>query len=324
MDKIDWKNKKVLVTGGLGFVGSHLTKRLLDLGSEVALFVLDEEGSIPNGVSWIFRGNIQDAPDIARAISRFQPQIIFHLAAQPLVTTALINVYDTLDSNIRGTINLLQSCVDNAKTLEGLLFVSTDKVYGQFSGKIDETAPLLGTGNPYDASKVCADILAQMYSQVFGVPLIIVRSGNIYGAGDNHWDRLIPGTILSCLKNKPMCIRSNGDFTRDYIYVDDIIDAYFLLVEAVCRDKFLAGKSINLGADAPLTVLDVVHTIRKVTGKLHLQPEILNITKFEIPHQHLNWEWAKELGWSPKTPLEEGISLCLPHYENLYANRERK
>ena len=307
----------------MGFVGSHLTRRLLSLGADVALFVLDEESFIPDTVSIVYRGNLQDAPDIARAIGRYQPNYIFHLAAQPLVDTALVNVYDTLDSNIRGAINLLQSCVSSAKCLEGIVFVSTDKVYGVFDGTIDETAPLLGVGNPYDTSKACADLLAQMYAKVFGLPIVIVRSGNIYGEGDNHWDRLIPGTFKSALANKNPVIRSDGTFTRDYIYVDDIIDAYLLLADSL-KDKYLMGKAINLGAEKKTSVIEMVDTILMCTGQLHLKPEILNTAKFEIQHQHLNWEWAKELGWSPKTSLEDGLKLCYPYYKSIYEKKMRK
>ena len=320
---IDWNSKKVLITGGTGFVGTHLTKRLIALGAEVALFVLDEENKISDTVSIVYRGNIQDAPDISRAISRFQPEYIFHLAAQPLVDTALVNVYDTLDSNVRGAINLLQSCIESAKKLQGLIFVSTDKVYGKFDGTIDENAPLLGVGNPYDASKVCADVLAQMYNQVFGLPLIIVRSGNIYGEGDNHWDRLIPGTFQHCINGVNPTIRSNGKFTRDYIYVDDIVDAYLLLADKL-SDKFIRGKAINLGSKESTDVLGVVHSILTVTGKLHLVPEIKNTARFEIPHQHLNWDWAKDIGWEPKTSLEDGLKKSYPYYLEAVTSRKRK
>jgi CDP-glucose 4,6-dehydratase len=320
---IDWTTKRVLITGGTGFVGTHLTKRLLDLKADVGLFVLDEENPISDMVSIIYRGNLQDAPDIARAISRYQPHYIFHLAAQPLVDTALVNVYDTLDTNIRGAINLLQSCVSSAKNLEGIIFISTDKVYGKFDGTVDETAPLIGVGNPYDTSKACADLLAQMYSKVFGLPIVIVRSGNIYGMGDNHWDRLIPGTFMLALSNTNPKIRSNGKFTRDYIFVDDVIDAYLLLADSI-KDKFILGKAINIGSQESLSVLDVVHAILACAGTVHLQPEILDTAKFEIPHQHLNWEWAKELGWYPKTSFDDGLRLCLPYYKQMYDKKRKK
>lgn len=323
MDKISWRGVRVLITGGTGFIGSHLVLRLIQAGAEVSLFVLDEERHIPDDVIPIYRGNIQDAPDIARAIGRSNPQFIFHLAAQPLVDTALINVYDTLDSNIRGSINLLQACVGNGK-IEGIIFVSTDKVYGEFNGTVDESAPLMGIDHPYNVSKVCADNIAQMYAKVFGLPIIIARSGNVYGDGDRHWDRLIPGTFMSALKEENPKIRSNGKFTRDYIYVDDIVDAYLILADTIVWERSLRGQAINFGADKSLTVLEVAHEILKSTEKIWLVPEIQNRSKFEIPHQHLNWEWAKELGWVPKTDFVSGIELSKLWYQEYYEGKYGK
>ncbi len=240
------------------------------------------------------------------------------MAAQPLVDTALINIHDTLDSNIHGAINLLQSCVNDPK-LEGMIFVTTDKVYGNFDGVINETAPLLGIGNPYDTSKVCADILAQMYAKVFKIPLVIIRSGNIYGPGDKHWDRLIPGTFMSCLLGKNPIIRSDGTFTRDYIYIEDIIDAYILLAEKIHSDLSIIGKAINIGAEDKISVLDIVHYIITIMGQPDLYVKIQNTAKFEIPHQHLNWELAKKMGWKPKINITKGLRLSKDYYVELYA-----
>lgn len=315
--------KKCLITGATGFIGSHLVMRLMKLGADVALFVLDEERHIPDDVLPIFRGNLQDAPDIARAVSRFQPEYIFHLAAQPLVDTALFNVYDTLDSNIRGSINLLQACVGSPK-LKGIVFVSTDKVYGRFDGTVDESHPLLGVDHPYNASKVCADVMAQMYAKVFGLPIIIARSGNIYGDGDIHFDRIVPGTILSCLKKEPIIVRSNGKLTRDYIFVEDIVDAYLVLADAITKDGSLRGQAINLGAEQKMSVMDVVHTITGATGELSLEIVIQDKAKFEIPHQHLNYDYAKELGWKPKTSFEDGISQSVIWYKDYHDRGKRK
>lgn len=317
MGKINWKSKRVLITGGTGFIGSQLTARMLEMGAETSLFVLDEESIIPSQVSSVFRGNIQDAPDIHRAVSRFQPHFIFHLAAQPLVSTALINVYDTLDSNIRGAVNLLQSCVSSAKCLEGVVFISTDKVYGKFIGSVDESAPLLGTGNPYDTSKVCADILAQMYAEVFSVPVIISRSGNVYGRGDKNWDRLIPGTFRSCIRGERPIIRSDGLYTRDYIYIDDMIDGYIMLAESIQSDPTIRGRAVNFGNYEPHTVMDVVHQVIGATGMIHLSPEVQNTAKHEIRHQHLNWDGAKEMGWIPMTTLVEGIQKSMGYYNEI-------
>lgn len=314
---IDWKNKKVLVTGGTGFIGSNLVARLIEMEVDLALFVLDEETPLPENVT-IFRGNIQDAPDVERTITRFQPEYVFHLASQPLVDTALINVYDTLDSNIRGTINLLQSCVAYAKHLKGMVVVSTDKVYGDsFTGKVDENSPLLGTGHPYEVSKTCADLIAQMYARVFSLPIVISRSGNIYGKGDRNWDRLIPGAFKSAMTDIPPIIRSNGKYIRDYIYVEDIVDGYLLLMDGLLNGKIRNGTAINFGSNQSTSVLDIVHLILKITGKISLAPIVQNSAKFEIPNQTLNWEWARELGWEPKTPIEIGLEKSYEWYKNV-------
>lgn len=306
------KDKRVLVTGGSGFIGSNLLDSLVADGAIVGATLLD--GNIREGVE-VFRLNIQDFPDIERAIVRFRPDIVMHLAAQPIVTTALDGVYDTLDTNIRGTINLLEACRLHRGNISAVLVISTDKVYGEFLGSIDESAPLLGTGNPYDVSKVCTDVVAQMYAKVFDLPIVIARSGNIYGKGDNNLDRLIPYVIRRCLKQKPIKIRSNGKNTRDYIYVDDIISGYKLLVSSLISGKLQKGDAVNFGSPRHYSVMDVVHTIITCSNSVGVETEIMNTAVHEIPHQHLDYSWAKELGWEQKVSLEEGIKLCLDYYK---------
>lgn len=315
---MSWKGAKVFITGATGFIGSHLTKKMVGLGADVAVFVLDEEGEIPSGVSTVFRGNLQDLPDVQRALGRFQPEYVFHLAAQPLVDTALMFVADTLYSNVCGSINLLQACLDAKIFLKGVVFVSTDKVYGQFDGAVNEEAPLLGVNHPYNVSKLCADLIAQMYANVFDLPIVICRSGNIYGPGDKNLNRLVPGAIVSAIKGKQFVVRSDGKMTRDYIYVDDIVDAYLLLAETVSKKQEWRGRAVNFGATEPISVLRVVDDVLLAANRVDLPPLIMNTAKFEIQNQHLDWSDAKELGWIPKTNLRDGIAASIPWYLGKY------
>lgn len=315
---MNWVGKKVFITGATGFIGKHLTRRMLDLGADVGIFVLDEENKIPNETNVVFRGNLQDLPDVQRAVCRFRPEYVFHLAAQPIVNTALLSVADTLYSNICGSIGLLQSCLEAKDKLRGLVFVSTDKVYGEFDGDASEEAPLRGVNHPYNVSKLCGDVIAQMYANVFDLPIIICRSGNIYGAGDKNLDRIIPGTIVSALRGKNPVIRSDGKMTRDYIYIDDIVDAYLLLAEVVSEKTEWRGRAVNFGSVEYSSVNEVVDEILSAAGRIDLIPQIMNTAKFEIPHQHLNWNDAKELGWTPKTKLSDGIRLSIPWYRARY------
>lgn len=316
---INYKNKSVLVTGGTGFIGRHLVKRLLELEADVSLLVLDEENGL-EGLSTchLYRGNIQDAPDVARIVNRVRPEFIFHLASQPLVTLSTNNVLDTLDSNIRGTINLFQSCVEIVKNIQGIVHVSTDKVYGDLSHGATEDTKLYGISNPYDVSKVCADYIAQMYSKAFGLPIIIARSGNIYGEGDTHWDRLIPYLFKSCLNNTPIVIRSSDKYVRDFIYVEDIVEAYLVLMSSVVENPHLVGQAINFGSEKPHSVGDILHKVLEITNRVDIPITIENRVNNEILSQHLIWDWAKELGWTPTTSLEVGLEKTYQGYKKLY------
>jgi CDP-glucose 4,6-dehydratase len=316
---INYKNKPVLVTGGSGFIGKHLVKRLRLLGADVSLLILDEEKGLEDlSNCHIYRGNIQDAPDVSRIVNRVQPEYIFHLASQPLVTLSTHNVLDTLDSNIRGTINLFQACVDSARNIRGIVHVSTDKVYGNLSQNATEDTTLYGIDNPYDVSKVCADYLAQMYAKAFNLPIIIARSGNIFGEGDIHWDRLIPYLFKCCINNSPIIIRGSENYYRDFIYVDDIVDAYLILMNTIVSSPHLFGRAINFGAERSHSVGEIVHKILELTNKVGLPVTYENRVTNEILSQHLVWDWAKELGWTPKTPLDIGLENSYRWYKHLY------
>lgn len=308
-----WKNKKVLVTGATGFIGRHLVKRLVDEGADVAVFVLDEESGT---ILWqtkvpIYRGNLVNLNDIHRCVVRFQPEYVFHLAAQPLVDTALKGVLDTLDSNITGGRNLLHSCLD-AASLRSIVFVSTDKVYGR-TDNASEMDALRGVHHPYNASKVCADVLAQMYGSVFDMPIVIIRSGNVYGGGDLNFDRLIPYSVRQALRGDTVVLRSDGEYLRDYIYIDDMIDGYLLAAKTQGRHCI----PINFGAEKPVSVNEVVSTVLSHADKT-IFVEIENTAKHEIPFQHLNWGLARNIGWHPQVSFGEGIKKTYEWYKEYF------
>jgi len=167
------RESPVLITGGTGFIGSHLIQRLISLDVTPSLFVLDyERQNIPEN-SAIYHGNLAEFHDCLRIVGRSNPGIIFHLAAQPLVDTALDSVIDTMDSNIRGAYNLLEACRNVGRKIKAIIWVSTDKVYGPQHDSLKEDSPLLGFDHPYNTSKLCGDLLAQTYAAVLACQLLL-------------------------------------------------------------------------------------------------------------------------------------------------------
>ena len=221
-----WLDRPTFVTGGSGFVGSWLVKRLLDAGADVVCLVRDW---IPQSElvrkNWIeqtkvVRGDVHDRDLMERVLGEFEIDTVIHLAAQTIVTIANRNPISTFETNIAGTWNLLEAC-RRSPSVQQIVVASSDKAYGdQKLLPYDENAPLEGQ-HPYDVSKSAADLIAHTYATSYGLPVAITRCGNFYGGGDLNWNRIIPGTIRSVLRGQRPIIRSDGEYIRDYFYVED-------------------------------------------------------------------------------------------------------
>lgn len=297
-----FKNKKILVTGGTGFVGSHLVKKLVELGADVvSTNLLIEPGSyfsrerLGESVA-VADVDITDFEAIHDLITKTEPEYIFHLAAQALVDVAYYNPRRTLDSNIMGTVNILESARLFPK-IKGIIVASSDKAYGKTNQKkyLEET-PLRGD-HPYEVSKSAADLICTSYFKTYGVPVSITRFGNIYGEGDLNYSRIIPGVIQALVNKDTLKIRSDGKMVRDYLYVGDVVDGYLTLAENIGKSK---GEAYNFGSNETLTVLEVIKTLEESLGK-KIPYKILNQAKNEIPYQSLDFTKIKEaFGWKPK------------------------
>jgi CDP-glucose 4,6-dehydratase len=237
------------------------------------------------------------------------------LGAQTIVTTANRSPISTFKSNIEGTWNVLEAC-RNSKLVERIVIASTDKAYGtQKQLPYTEEAPLQGE-HPYDVSKSCADLIARSYFLTYGLPVAVTRCGNLYGAGDVNFNRLIPGTIKSILLGKRPVIRSDGTFIRDYIYLQDAIDGYLLLMKKLNQNN-VRGEAFNFSTEKKLRVIDVVNKIIDIMES-KLNPRILNQASGEIREQYLSSKKAKRiLGWEAKYNLEKGIKATIPWYKKI-------
>jgi CDP-glucose 4,6-dehydratase len=314
-----WQDRSVFVTGGTGLLGSWLVKQLLEAGSNVVCLVRDwvpqSELVRSRRIEQVntVRGDIVDRDLIERTLGEYEVEVVFHLAAQTIVGIANRNPVSTFSTNIEGTWNLLEACRRSPK-VASIVVASSDKAYGdQEHLPYDETMPLQGR-HPYDVSKSCADLIAQTYAVSYNLPVAITRCGNFYGGGDLNWNRVVPGTIRSIIRGERPVVRSDGNFVRDYFYVEDGAAAYMLLAERLASYAGLRGQAFNFSNESQVSVLDMVELIlRKM--KSSLRPEILNQASNEIRHQFLSAERARTmLNWQPRFTLESGLDRTLAWY----------
>ncbi len=315
-----WKDRRVLVTGATGIVGSWLCKRLVEEKASVVVLVRDWDpqsefiraGTIQN--CCVVHGALEDYSSLERAISEQEIDTIIHLGAQALVGVALRSPLATFEANIRGTYNLLDAARVHRDLVKRFVVASSDKAYGDSDLlPYTEDMPLNGR-HPYDVSKSCTDLLALTYAETYGLPVSIARCGNIYGGGDLHWSRIVPGTIRAALENRVPVLRSDGTNIRDYIFVDDVVDAYLRLAE-MSGSEGVQGEAFNFSPQSRINVLEITRAILRLMGRDELQPIIESNAKAEIQDQYLDASKARErLGWSPFYALEAGLRKTIPWY----------
>ncbi len=311
------KNKNVLVTGGTGFVGSHLVKELINIGANVitTFEYLDPKSYFIteklDKKCIMVKVDVANYEEIIDIVTKFDIEYIFHLAAQALVEVAYYNPRKTLESNIMGTVNVLEAARLYPK-IKAIVVASSDKAYGKLeSGKYIETDALRGD-HPYDVSKSATDLISLSYFKTYGVPVTVSRFGNIYGEGDNNFSRIIPILMKNIIDNKLLELRSDGQAIRDYLYVKDVVDGYLKL--AINIDKTI-GQAFNFGSSDTLSVLKLVDLVGKGLKK-KVNYKILNITKNEIPYQSLDDSKVKDLlNWKPKNNIVKSISKIFKWYK---------
>ncbi|MBI5951008.1 MAG: GDP-mannose 4,6-dehydratase [Chloroflexi bacterium] len=318
-----WLDRPTFVTGGTGLVGSWLVKRLLEARADVVCLVRDwipQSEMVRAGYIErvkVVRGDIRDRDTLERVLGEFEIDTVVHLAAQTIVTIANRNPISTFETNIAGTWNLLEACRRSSKVKQ-VVVASSDKAYGdQEVLPYDEKTPLQGQ-HPYDVSKSAADLISYTYAKSFELPVVVTRCGNFYGGGDLNWNRIIPGTIRSILRGQRPVIRSDGEYIRDYFYVEDGAAAYMLLAERLSARHELKGEAFNFSNEIQVSVREIVDRILKLM-KSDLEPVIMNETSNEIRHQYLSAEKARRmLNWKPIFNLDEALALTINWYKEFF------
>jgi nucleoside-diphosphate-sugar epimerase len=306
-----YKNKRVLVTGADGFMGSHLVERLLLERARVSIYVRGNSVSgttqyslknikhLENKVEDILTGNIASL-DAKELIIKNSPEIIFHLAADAYVPNSFDHPIEVMETNVIGTLNMLHA-VKEGKGIKRIICTSSSEIYGlTLGGSIDEEHPLYPS-SPYAASKVAADRYAYSYWNTYRLPVAIIRPFNTYGP--RHTYDVIPKFIELALNNKTLTVHGTGKQSRDFTYIDDMIDAFMVMgshPEAV-------GRAVNFGTGKAISINYIAKKIREISGSsskiIHTQER-----KAQVPKLLCNYSLAKKIfGWSPKIFINEGL-----------------
>ncbi len=314
-----------LVTGAQGFIGCWLAERLLDEGAQVVTPVRDLEPAArfrSEGIADRCRlvgADVIDHAALVTALTEHQVRAVFHLAAQPIVGFANRAPHSTWDSNVRGTYTMLEACRaarEAGAPIERVVVASSDHAYGRQPELPYREHDSLEARYPYDVSKACTDLIARSYASEYGLPVAVSRMANTYGGGDLNWSRIVPDAARALIGGRRPVIRSDGTPERDYLYVEDAVEAYLAIARSL-DDPALHGRAWNVGLTRPVSALGLVRRLIAISGK-RVEPEIRGsgTPSGEIDRQYVDSSPIRDqLGWAPRWALERGLEAAYRWYE---------
>lgn len=316
----------VLVTGAQGFIGSWLVARLLDDGARVVVPRRDVEPDArfrTEGIEdrcVLALADVQDRDALVRILEEHGVDSVFHLAAQTIVGNANRSPLATFEANVRGSYMLLEACREVASAggaVERIVVASSDKAYGAHDQlPYREELPLQPTF-PYDVSKACTDMIARSFATTYELPVAVTRLANVYGGGDLNWSRIVPDTCRSLIAGEAPVLRSDGSPERDYLHVDDAVEAYLAVAASLDRPE-LRGRAWNAGSGAPLSAREIVDRLIDVSGR-DVEPDVqgTGTPHGEIDRQYLDSGAIRsELGWEPSVGLDAGLRRTFDWYSH--------
>ncbi len=313
------RGRSVFVTGAYGLLGNWLVKALL--AREASVIVLKRDAVVSSALVLeqieprvnVVRGDVCDGPLLERVLAEYEVDTVFHLAAQAIVGVAAASPLSTFETNIRGTWTMLEAC--RRLKVARVVVASSDKAYGAHDELPYRESYALAPRYPYDVSKAAADMLARSYWHTFGVPVAVTRCANLYGGGDLNLSRLVPEAALAAIEGRRPVIRSDGTLKRDFLYVEDAVDAYLVICRLLEEGRG-GGNAYNAGGDRPYTVLEVANLICRLAGT-GVEPDVrgTGMPRGEIGSQWLDSSLLRAAtSWKPQVTLEEGLRRTLNWY----------
>ncbi len=313
-----WQGKRVLVTGATGFLGGWICRQLLAQG---ALLTTVQRGPRPQsqftlagfaGHSHIIQGSLDDTSLMDALFTTQSFDAVFHLASMVDVNAALADPLAALQASIGTTAALLEQ-VRHKQPGAIVIIASSDKAYGHQSVPFREDRPLEPL-HPYEIAKATQDLLAQSYGRLYGLNTAITRCGNFFGGYDFAFARIIPYCIAQALRGQAPVLRSDGQFTRDFLYVEEAAKAHLMLAEHLAGDASLRGEAFNFSYEVDITIVDLVTRILALMGS-SLTPIIASTAKAEIAHLRLDTRKARtRLNWQPETDFNAGLARTIAWY----------
>lgn len=303
--------KSVLITGFNGFVGTALARRLLSLGVRVVGLVKDRNyksvDDVHNNCS-IVHGDLRDFDALRYAMSSYEVDTVFHLGAVTILRKSVVDPLTCYETNVMGTVNVLEAA--RQTKVRKVVVASSDKAYGTYETlPYVETMAVQASDDAYSTSKACTDLVAMSYAKGYDVDVSITRVGNIYGPGDLNFSRLVPRSSLKCLVNDPPQIyKGVADYKREFMYIDDVVDAYLLL-----QERGVSGDVYNVGGSGFISIRDTVNKIVKLTGCTR-EPEVVDKDFVEIKEQYLDSSKIESLGWQCKHSIDQGLEKAVEWY----------
>lgn len=316
----------IMVTGGYGFIGSHLVRYLLSQGHSVLVVDSLTYAANPKFVKdWAKEKNkpfteeiidIRDHLAIARLMNKYRPEVVYHLAAESHVCRSISGPKDFVTTNVLGTFNLIEEFrqVHGDDKTKKFIHVSTDEVYGELTPSdppFSETT-LVKPRSPYAATKASSDHIVQSYFHSYGVNTIITNCSNNFGP-NQHTEKLIPATIKRLINKKPIRIYGNGMNIRDWLWVEDHAKALVLLSE-----KGVPGERYCIGGENELTNLDIAHRVHSamvtVWGSIELDIEFTNDRPTDDRRYAIDCTKLKKLGWEPSHNFAQNLFKTIEYY----------